>query len=159
LTADARPGQDPRRKSFLLDTEQTYRGIRLIRRFEELCVELKADGRINGSMHLCSGQEAIPVGACRALEPRDALTVTYRGHGWAIARGLPLDQLFAEFEGRDSSLCGGRGGSPYFSSPQHGFLGENSIVGAGLPIAAGAASPRCSTAAGRSASARSATGR
>jgi TPP-dependent pyruvate/acetoin dehydrogenase alpha subunit len=90
-------------------------------------------------MHLCSGQEAIPVGACRALEARDALTVTYRGHGWAIARGLPLAQLFAALMGRDSALCGGRGGSAYFSSAEHGFLGENSIVGAGVPIAAGAA--------------------
>lgn len=122
-----------------MEPEQTHRAIRLIRRFEEKCVELKADGRIQGSMHLCSGQEAIPVGACRALEPRDALTVTYRGHGWAIARGLPLDQLFAELEGRDSNLCGGRGGSAYFSSPRDSFLGENSIVGAGVPIAAGAA--------------------
>jgi TPP-dependent pyruvate/acetoin dehydrogenase alpha subunit len=122
-----------------MDAEQTYRAIRLIRRFEEKCVELKADGRIQGSMHLCSGQEAIPVGACGALGPGDALTVTYRGHGWAIARGLPLDQLFAELEGRDSSLCGGRGGSAYFSAPLYGFLGENSIVGAGMPIAAGAA--------------------
>src|SRR5437868_7060198 len=135
LTASAAAGEDRFGKSILLDAEQTYRSIRLIRRFEEKCVELKAGGRIQGSMHLCCGQEAIPVGACRALEPRDSITVTYRGHGWAIARGLPLHQLFAELEGRDSSLCGGRGGSPYFSSPQHGLLGENSIVGAGLPIA------------------------
>jgi len=122
-----------------VDSHQTYRLIRLIRRFEEKCLELKADGRIQGSMHLCSGQEAIAVGVCRALEARDALTVTYRGHGWAIARGLPLVDSFAELEGRESALCGGRGGSAYFSAPVYGFLGENSIVGAGMPIAAGAA--------------------
>jgi TPP-dependent pyruvate/acetoin dehydrogenase alpha subunit len=119
--------------------EETYRDVAVIRRFEERCVELKAEGDIQGSMHLCCGQEAIPVGACRALEPRDALTVTYRGHGWAIARELPLADLFAELMGRDSPLCGGRGGSAYLSSAEHGLLGENSIVGAGVPIALGAA--------------------
>jgi TPP-dependent pyruvate/acetoin dehydrogenase alpha subunit len=117
----------------------TYLEIAVIRRFEERCVALKAEGLIEGSMHLCSGQEAIPVGACRALDARDALSVTYRGHGWAIARGLPLADLFAELMGRDSPLCGGRGGSAYFSAPERGFLGENSIVGAGVPIAAGSA--------------------
>jgi TPP-dependent pyruvate/acetoin dehydrogenase alpha subunit len=117
----------------------TYLAIAVIRRFEERCTALKAEGLIEGSMHQCSGQEAIPVGACRALEARDALVVTYRGHGWAIARGLPLADLFAELMGRDSPLCGGRGGSAFFSAPEHGFLGENSIVGGGVPIAAGAA--------------------
>ncbi|WP_114796955.1 thiamine pyrophosphate-dependent dehydrogenase E1 component subunit alpha [Gaiella occulta] len=116
-----------------------YRHVRLIRRFEERLVGLKTDGLILGSMHLCNGQEAIPVGACACLEQRDALTVTYRGHGWAIARGLPLAQLFAELQGRASELSGGLGGSPYFCSARHGFLGENSIVGAGVPIAMGAA--------------------
>jgi TPP-dependent pyruvate/acetoin dehydrogenase alpha subunit len=122
-----------------VNPEDAYRSIALIRRFEERLVELKAAGQIQGSMHLCSGQEAIPVGSCTALEERDALMVTYRGHGWAIARGIPLRDLFAEIMGRDSRLCGGRGGSAYFSSADHGFLGENSIVGAGVPIAAGAA--------------------
>lgn len=122
-----------------MDAADAYRRIRLIRRFEERLVGMKAGGVIQGSMHLCCGQEAIPVGACAPLEERDALTVTYRGHGWAIARGLPLEQLFAELQGRESTLSGGRGGSPYFCSAAHGFLGENSIVGAGVPIAMGAA--------------------
>jgi len=122
-----------------MDPLFAYRTVRLIRRFEERLVELKADGLIQGSMHLCNGQEAIPVGACASLKPHDALTVTYRGHGWAIARGLALDQLFAELQGRASELSGGLGGSPYFCSARHGFLGENSIVGAGVPIAMGAA--------------------
>jgi TPP-dependent pyruvate/acetoin dehydrogenase alpha subunit len=100
---------------------------------------LKSDGLIQGSMHLCCGQEAVPVGACRVLEERDALTVTYRGHGWVLARGVPAAHLFAELMGRRSPLCGGRGGSAYLSSAAHGLLGENSIVGAGVPIATGAA--------------------
>jgi TPP-dependent pyruvate/acetoin dehydrogenase alpha subunit len=117
----------------------TYRQLAIIRRFEERLLELKRDGRVFGSLHLCCGQEAIPVGACRALEKRDALTATYRGHGWTIARGVPLAHVFAELLGRESPLNGGRAGSAYISSPAHGFLGENSIVGGGLPIAVGAA--------------------
>jgi TPP-dependent pyruvate/acetoin dehydrogenase alpha subunit len=119
--------------------EEDYRAIATIRVFEERCMSLKTAGEIPGSIHLCDGQEAIPVGACRAIEPRDAVTVTYRGHGWAIARGLPLVALFAELMGRDSELNGGRAGSPFFSSPAHGFLGENSIVAGGMPMGVGAA--------------------
>jgi TPP-dependent pyruvate/acetoin dehydrogenase alpha subunit len=119
--------------------EHTYFSLLTIRRFEERLIELKRAGAIQGSMHLCNGQEAVPVGACRALGPDDALTVTYRGHGWALARGIPPGELFAEVMGRESPLCGGRAGSAYLSSADHGLLGENSIVAAGLPIAAGAA--------------------
>ena len=118
---------------------QTYRAILTIRRFEERLLSLHQEGLIQGSMHLCNGQEAIPVGACRELRADDALTATYRGHGWAIARGLPLPDLFAELMGRASPLCGGRGGSAYLCGAPYGFLGENSIVGAGVPIAVGAA--------------------
>jgi pyruvate dehydrogenase E1 component alpha subunit/2-oxoisovalerate dehydrogenase E1 component len=116
-----------------------YRAMRRIRHFEERALDLHGEGRIIGSMHLANGQEAIPVGTCAVLEPRDALTATYRGHGWALARGVPAADLFAELMGRDAPLNGGRGGSAYLSSADHGFLGENSIVGAGVPIAAGAA--------------------
>jgi TPP-dependent pyruvate/acetoin dehydrogenase alpha subunit len=90
-------------------------------------------------VHLCVGQEAGPVGACDALEPGDALFATYRGHGWAIARGTPLRPLMAELLGRATGVSSGRGGSAHFSAPEYGFHGENSIVGAGAPIAVGAA--------------------
>ena len=113
--------------------------MRLIRRFEERALDVWKAGEIVGSMHLCCGQEAIPVGACRTLDAGDALTATYRGHGWAVARGVPVADVYAELMGRQSPLCGGRGGSAYLSSAAHGFLGENSIVGAGVPIALGAA--------------------
>jgi TPP-dependent pyruvate/acetoin dehydrogenase alpha subunit len=113
-----------------------------IRRFEEQVMELVQAREISGSAHLCVGQEAIPVGACQALTPDDAVVGTYRGHGWAIARGVPLADLFAELLGRNSVLCGGRGGSAYLTAPGYGFLGENSIVGAGVPMGLGAALAR-----------------
>jgi TPP-dependent pyruvate/acetoin dehydrogenase alpha subunit len=110
-----------------------------IRAFEEKVRTLRLDGQIVGSVHLCIGQEAIPVGACRVLHRTDTLVATYRGHGWALARGVPPRQLFAELLGRSTGVNGGRGGSAHFSAPQYGFHGENSIVGAGAPIAVGAA--------------------
>ena len=116
-----------------------FTGMLRIRLFEERIRELRLAGDITGSVHLCIGQEAGPVGACSVLAEQDALFATYRGHGWAIARGVPLEPLFAELLGRESGVCGGRGGSAYFTAPQYGFHGENSIVGAGAPIAVGAA--------------------
>ncbi|GAB2950181.1 thiamine pyrophosphate-dependent dehydrogenase E1 component subunit alpha [Nonomuraea fastidiosa] len=110
-----------------------------IRAFEEQVRELRAQGPIVGSVHLCIGQEAIPVGACGELDPQDALFATYRGHGWALARGVPAQPLFAELMGRAGGVNGGRGGSAYFTAADYGFHGENSIVGAGAPLACGAA--------------------
>ncbi|WP_327687606.1 thiamine pyrophosphate-dependent dehydrogenase E1 component subunit alpha [Streptomyces tubercidicus] len=110
-----------------------------IRAFEEKTQALCGTGDIRGSVHLCIGQEAGPVGACGVLEGSDALFATYRGHGWAIARGTPLRPLMAELLGRSTGVNGGRGGSAYLSAPEYGFHGENSIVGAGAPIAVGAA--------------------
>jgi pyruvate dehydrogenase E1 component alpha subunit len=111
-----------------------------IRRFEEVVQELRLAGEIVGSVHLCIGQEAIPVGTTQELDLSvDAIFATYRGHGWAIACGSSLESLFAELLCRGSGINGGRGGSAYLSDPDHGFYGENSIVGAGAPIAVGAA--------------------
>lgn len=121
------------------DTFETYRAMRRIRAFEERLMTLKAEGEVPGSLHLCNGQEAIPVGVGAVLRADDYVAATYRGHGWAITRGASLTDMFAEIMGRDSALNGGRGGSPYLSDAAHNFLGENSIVGAGVPIAAGAA--------------------
>ena len=120
-----------------LDLVGAYRGMLTIRRFEERVLELRLADEIAGSVHLCGGQEAIPVGAIAALEADDRVMATYRGHGWAVACDIPLASLFAEILGRASGTNGGRGGSAYLSSPEHRFLGENSIVGAGLPIANG----------------------
>ncbi len=95
--------------------------------------------QIIGSVHLCIGQEAGPAGTCAELNRDDALFATYRGHGWALARGVPAAAMFAELLGRSTGVNGGRGGSAYLTAPEYGFNGENSIVGAGAPIAVGAA--------------------
>ena len=133
----------------ILDTSSAYRRMSIIRQFEERCLQLSREGLIPGSIHLCLGQEAIPVGVCAALEDRDRVIATYRGHGWAIARGVPLEPLLAEICQRAGGINGGRCGSALLSAPEYGFLGENSIVGAGVPIAAGAAMAAVAQATGR----------
>ena len=110
-----------------------------IRVFEERVRELALAREVIGSVHLCIGQEAIPVGVCTVLEPRDAVFATYRGHGWALARGVAPEAMFAELLGRATGSNGGRGGSAYLSSARDGFYGENSIVAGSAPIAVGAA--------------------
>src|SRR5258708_30908781 len=114
------------------------RAMLRIRMCEEKVTQLCGTGDIRGSVHLCIGQEAGPVGACDGLAGPDALFATYRGHGWAIARGTPLRAMFAELLGRATGVNGGRGGSAYLSAPEWGFFGENSIVGGGVPHAVGA---------------------
>lgn len=111
----------------------------VIRRFEERVYQLRMTGKIIGSVHLCNGQEAIAVGAAAARRKDDPIFATYRGHGWALACGADLTAMFGELMGRAGGVNGGRGGSAYLSVPEVGFFGENSIVGAGAPIANGAA--------------------
>lgn len=102
-------------------------------------MDLKGKGEVPGSIHLCIGQEAIPVGAGAVLRSDDYITATYRGHGWGVVAGVSLIDIVAEAIGHASKANGGRAASPYFSSSQCNFIGENSIVGAGVPIACGAA--------------------
>ena len=127
------------RETSELTARLAYEWMYRIRAFETRCQELSTEGVVAGSIHLCAGQEAIPVGAISLLRPDEQVVATYRGHGWAIAAGISLEALLAEICHRSDGLNGGRAGSPYFSSPKHGFVGENSIVGAGVPIAAGIA--------------------
>jgi TPP-dependent pyruvate/acetoin dehydrogenase alpha subunit len=110
-----------------------------IRLLEEKITALRKQQTIQGSVHLCIGQEAIYVGARSALTDQDRVFSTYRGHGWAMACGVPAEGILAELLGRETGVCRGRGGSAMFSAADHGFYGENSIVGAGAPIACGAA--------------------
>ncbi|AYY13932.1 transketolase [Actinobacteria bacterium YIM 96077] len=118
---------------------EAYRRMSVIRAFERTCLDLSVQQKIAGSVHLCLGQEAIPVGARAALAPADPVVATYRGHGWAIASGVPLDGLLGEICHRADGVNGGRGGSAYLTAPRYGFYGENSIVGAGVPVACGLA--------------------
>lgn len=111
----------------------------LIRRIEERTLELSAEGHIAGSIHPSLGQEAIPVGAVAGLQEQDRVLATYRGHGWALACGSDPTAVLAEIAQRSGGTNGGRGGSAMLSDPSVGFLGENSIVGAGVPIADGVA--------------------
>lgn len=118
-----------------------YRRMAFIRAFEKTCWDLSArtPPAIAGSLHFCAGQEAIPVGAAAALGEADAIVATYRGHGWALESGVTPSELMGEICHRATGINGGRAGSAYIMAPGRGFIGENSIVGAGAPIACGAA--------------------
>jgi len=110
-----------------------------IRRFEEKCAELYSGGKIRGFLHLYIGEEAVAVGAMQALRPEDAVVATYREHGHALARGIPMDQLMAEMYGKQEGCSRGRGGSMHVFDARTHFYGGNAIVGGGLPLAAGLA--------------------
>lgn len=121
------------------DRREWLRTMLLIRIFEDKVQQLFAEGLIPGTTHLCQGQEAVPVGAIGAMAPDDYLTITYRGHGHALARGVDVDSAFAELFGREAGMCKGRGGSMHFTDVSRGLIGAFAIVGAGLPVALGAA--------------------
>jgi acetoin:2,6-dichlorophenolindophenol oxidoreductase subunit alpha len=116
-----------------------YRTLYTIRVFETRCIKLYRQGLIRGYFHPYLGEEAIATGACAALEPRDFIVSTHRGHGHCIARGADLGRMMAELLGREAGYCGGRGGSMHIADFATGNLGANGIVGAGLPIGVGAA--------------------
>ena len=116
-----------------------YRLMLLIRRCEEAIGRLLNEGLVHGTAHLSIGQEAVPVGFCSELTRDDYLTTTYRGHGWALAKGVDLTGFFAELFGRETGVCRGRGGSMHLCDMGVGLIGASGIVGGGLPIAAGAA--------------------
>jgi pyruvate dehydrogenase E1 component alpha subunit len=116
-----------------------YRQMLQIRLFEEKVQELFMSGQIEGTTHLCQGQEAVSVGAVAAMQPGDVQTNTYRGHGEALALGMDPEVAFAELMGRSSGGSKGLGGSMHLIDTAKGNIGANAIVGAGLPIAVGAA--------------------
>jgi pyruvate dehydrogenase E1 component alpha subunit len=110
-----------------------------IRRFEAKCVELYQAQKIRGFLHLYDGEEAVATGVMAALEERDAVLATYREHGQALARGVPMGPLMAEMLGKVQGSCRGRGGSMHIFDRQRRFFGGNAIVGGGLPLAVGIA--------------------
>jgi pyruvate dehydrogenase E1 component alpha subunit len=114
-----------------------YRQMVLIRRLEEKSAELYAQGKIGGFLHLYIGEEAIAVGACKAMTAEDHLLTAYRDHGWAIARGLDTKGVMAELLGKATGVSGGKGGSMHLASAEHNYWGGHAIVGGHLPLAAG----------------------
>lgn len=116
-----------------------HRTMLRIRRVEERLSALFADGKVPGFIHLSIGQEAIAAGIGLALERRDTVASTHRGHGHALAKGMALDRFFMEIMGRDTGICRGRGGSMHVADMSIGMLGANGIVGAGVPLATGSA--------------------
>ncbi len=113
--------------------------MHLIRKFEEGAEEAYLRGLIHGTMHLSIGQEASALGICMPLTEADQITSTHRGHGHCIAKGAQVDRMFAEFFGKTTGYCKGRGGSMHIADVSKGNLGANGIVAGGIPIATGAA--------------------
>jgi pyruvate dehydrogenase E1 component alpha subunit len=116
-----------------------YRQMMRIRRFEERCAELYSSERIRGFVHLYIGEEAVATGVIDQLRPDDALVTTYRDHGHALVRGIPMDAVMAEMYGKVEGVCRGRGGSMHLFDETTRFFGGNAIVGGGLPLAVGLA--------------------
>jgi len=116
-----------------------YRRMRMIRAFELTIEQLVHSGRMGGFLHLYTGQEAVAVGVCQQLHDTDFVASTHRGHGHCIAKGIDLTSMLAELFGRATGCSRGKGGSMHIADPDHGLLGTNGIVGAGIALATGAA--------------------
>ncbi len=128
----------------LLDIEdktrlELYRQVLRLRRFEERAYKLFMDGFVKGTSHLSLGMEAIAAGFGTAMRDDDYTFCTYRGHAHTLARGVPMEGVMAELLGRETGVCGGKGGSMHLTSVEHGVMGSYAIIGAHLPIANGAA--------------------
>jgi acetoin:2,6-dichlorophenolindophenol oxidoreductase subunit alpha len=131
----------PQRGALARLADDTLRGalekMHLIRKFEEAAEASYMRGLIHGTMHLSIGQEASAVGAVLPLRADDYILSTHRGHGHCIAKGADPARMFAEFFGKETGYCRGRGGSMHIADLDGGNLGANGIVGGGLPIAVG----------------------
>jgi pyruvate dehydrogenase E1 component alpha subunit len=119
--------------------EQIYEKMLLIRYFEEKVIHLFSTDVMHGTTHLYVGEEAVAAGVMAAMEPKDVMLSTHRGHGHCIAKGIDLGEMMAEMMGRQAGSCGGRGGSMHIADPQNGNLGSNGVVAGGIPLAVGAA--------------------
>jgi pyruvate dehydrogenase E1 component alpha subunit len=125
-----------------IDAESALEQLRQmlrVRRFEERCAQLYTEGRIRGFVHLYVGEEAVAAGVLPALGPDDAVVATYREHGHALIRGVPMRAVMAEMFGKVEGCSRGRGGSMHLFDAEHRFYGGNAIVAAGIPMAVGLA--------------------
>ena len=116
-----------------------HRRMVRIRLFEEAAGKLAEAARLPGFLHLYVGEEAVASGVCAALNDDDQITSTHRGHGHLVAKGGDFNRMMAELMGKSTGYCKGKGGSMHISDLDLGMLGANGIVGAGSPIAVGAA--------------------
>lgn len=127
------------RRAALADPVQRYLRMVELRAVEDTVAELFGSGRVHGTTHLAQGQEALAVGLASVTTPQDAVTATYRGHDIALALGMTPTALLGEIMGTTLGCTGGVGGSMHLSDPEIGLLPTFAIVGAGLPVACGAA--------------------
>jgi len=135
---EARAAQRPELAALDRDTlRKALLRMLVIRKFEEAAEASYMRGLIHGTMHLSIGQEASAVGAVLALRADDYILSTHRGHGHCIAKGADPQRMLAEFFGKESGYCRGRGGSMHIADLEGGNLGANGIVAGGLPIAVG----------------------
>jgi len=118
---------------------EMYKCMLQIRFFEEKVFELYGQNLVPGTIHLYAGEEAVAVGVCANLHRDDYITSTHRGHGHCIAKGADLGKIMAEILGKKTGYCKGKGGSMHIADFSIGMLGATAVVGAGIPIAAGAA--------------------
>lgn len=124
------PSADAHRRNLLAQ-------MMLIRRFEEKCIEMYSAGEIRGFVHVYIGEEAVAVGVNQALTPDDNIVSTYREHGHALARGIPVESAMGEMYGKTTGCSRGRGGSMHLFDASRRFYGGNAIVAGGLPLAIG----------------------
>jgi pyruvate dehydrogenase E1 component alpha subunit len=116
-----------------------YANMATTRAFEETAARLFSLGKVHGTAHFCVGEEATAAGVCAAIEPEDLIYATHRGHGQSISKGMNVNTMMAEFLGKATGVCKGKGGCMHIADVAAGNLGANGIVGGGIPIAVGAA--------------------
>ncbi|MFT5869931.1 MAG: TPP-dependent pyruvate/acetoin dehydrogenase alpha subunit [Paracoccaceae bacterium] len=126
-------------KSNAEDYLRMYRQMVRIRTFEDNANQLYLSAKMPGLTHMYSGQEAVAVGICEALEVTDKITSTHRGHGHCVAKGANFQEMFCELLGKEEGYCRGKGGSMHIADQSNGNLGANAIVGGSMGIATGAA--------------------
>ncbi len=133
--------EQPLERRAAVQASRTERYARMveIRLVEERVLKLFGEGLIAGTTHTCQGQEAVCVGIAAVTRPTDTVACTYRGHGMALALGATREVVLGEILGRQIGCMGGLGGSMHLSDPTVGLLPTFAIVGAGIPVAAGAA--------------------
>ncbi len=119
--------------------KELYLKMMQTRIFEETAARLFIEGKVHGTAHFCIGEEATGVGVSSALEAEDYILQTHRGHNQGIGKNMDLNSMMAEFLGKETGCCKGKGGCMHIADFSVGSLGANGIVGGGIPLATGAA--------------------